>query len=200
MLSAVARNEMPIRVVLGRRSRPCSSGIESASGTRGVQVVGEASDGQEVVRLLPSLHPDVAVWTSACRFSWRRCGSRAPKGLPKNKDHSADAPRRGSVSDRITRAGVKGYVLKSQAATDLVHAIQQVSRGAIYLSPAFPAPWWRPIFPRQSFRGPAHVAGTPSASNLSAKGNQPRRCLTSRNQREDGGVAPVASDAETGHP
>jgi len=34
------------------------------------------------------------------------------------------------------RTGVKGYVLKSQAATDLVHAIQQVCRGAIYLSPS----------------------------------------------------------------
>src|SRR2546427_3224205 len=33
------------------------------------------------------------------------------------------------------RAGVKGYVLKSQAATDLIHAIQQVCHGAIYLSP-----------------------------------------------------------------
>jgi two-component system, NarL family, response regulator NreC len=32
------------------------------------------------------------------------------------------------------RAGVKGYVLKSQA-TDLVHAIQEVCRGGIYLSP-----------------------------------------------------------------
>ncbi len=33
------------------------------------------------------------------------------------------------------RAGIRGYVLKTQAATDLVHAIQQVSRGEIYLSP-----------------------------------------------------------------
>ena len=32
-------------------------------------------------------------------------------------------------------AGVRGYVLKSQAANDLVHAIQQVSRGQFYLSP-----------------------------------------------------------------
>jgi DNA-binding NarL/FixJ family response regulator len=30
---------------------------------------------------------------------------------------------------------VKGYVLKSQVASDLVHAMQQVSRGGIYLSP-----------------------------------------------------------------
>jgi two-component system response regulator NreC len=33
------------------------------------------------------------------------------------------------------RAGVRGYVLKSQAADDLVHAIQEVCRGFIYLSP-----------------------------------------------------------------
>jgi DNA-binding NarL/FixJ family response regulator len=31
--------------------------------------------------------------------------------------------------------GVKAYVLKSQVASDLVHAMQQVSRGGIYLSP-----------------------------------------------------------------
>jgi DNA-binding NarL/FixJ family response regulator len=34
------------------------------------------------------------------------------------------------------RAGVKGYVLKSQAATDLIHAIQEVCRGGFYLSPS----------------------------------------------------------------
>jgi DNA-binding NarL/FixJ family response regulator len=33
------------------------------------------------------------------------------------------------------RAGVKGYVLKSQVTTDLVDAIQQVCAGGVYLSP-----------------------------------------------------------------
>jgi DNA-binding NarL/FixJ family response regulator len=32
-------------------------------------------------------------------------------------------------------AGVKGYVLKSQVASDLLEAIRQVSRGQVYLSP-----------------------------------------------------------------
>ncbi len=32
-------------------------------------------------------------------------------------------------------AGVKGYVLKNQVSSDLIHAIQQVSRGEFYLSP-----------------------------------------------------------------
>src|SRR5207253_6836252 len=34
------------------------------------------------------------------------------------------------------RAGVKGYVLKSQAAEDLVHAIREVCKGSVYLSPS----------------------------------------------------------------
>jgi DNA-binding NarL/FixJ family response regulator len=34
------------------------------------------------------------------------------------------------------RSGIKGYVLKNQAATDLVHAIRQVCRGGFYLSPS----------------------------------------------------------------
>jgi len=33
------------------------------------------------------------------------------------------------------RAGIKGYVLKTQPSTDLVQAIQEVCRGRIYLSP-----------------------------------------------------------------
>jgi two-component system, NarL family, response regulator NreC len=33
------------------------------------------------------------------------------------------------------RCGVRGYVLKSQAARDLVRAIEGVSRGEVYLSP-----------------------------------------------------------------
>ena len=38
------------------------------------------------------------------------------------------------VSEAL-EAGVKGYVLKSQVANDLVEAIRQVSRGQVYLSP-----------------------------------------------------------------
>jgi len=34
------------------------------------------------------------------------------------------------------RAGVSAYVLKSQVANDLVHAIREVCRGSVYLSPS----------------------------------------------------------------
>ena len=35
--------------------------------------------------------------------------------------------------------GIRGYVLKSQAVTDLVRAVREVSRGAMYLSPGVSA-------------------------------------------------------------
>ena len=34
------------------------------------------------------------------------------------------------------RAGVRGYVLKTQAGADLIQAVRQVSRGMTYLSPS----------------------------------------------------------------
>jgi DNA-binding NarL/FixJ family response regulator len=37
------------------------------------------------------------------------------------------------------RAGVRGYVLKKQAAADLVRAIREVSAGGVYLSPGISA-------------------------------------------------------------
>src|SRR4029079_16406067 len=33
------------------------------------------------------------------------------------------------------RAGIRGYVLKTQASADLVHAIREVAGGGLYLSP-----------------------------------------------------------------
>ena len=36
---------------------------------------------------------------------------------------------------KALQAGIKGYVLKTQASADLIQAIREVHRGAIYLSP-----------------------------------------------------------------
>ena len=52
---------MPIRVVLADDHALVRQGLKALLEREGFQVVGEASNGQEAVRLLPSLHPDVAV-------------------------------------------------------------------------------------------------------------------------------------------
>jgi len=127
---------VPIRIVLADDHVLVRQSLRSLLEREQFQVVAEASDGQEAVRLSESLHPDIAVidismpilnGIEAVRELGRSC--------PKTKailltQHEEDQYIREALA-----AGVKGYVLKNQAASDLVHAIQQVSRGQFYLSP-----------------------------------------------------------------
>src|SRR5437899_7484663 len=52
---------MPIRVVLADDHALVRQGLKSLLEREGFQVVGEASDGQEVLRLVEALKPDIAV-------------------------------------------------------------------------------------------------------------------------------------------
>ena len=57
------------------------------------------------------------------------------RSAPKTKTEQVNCRDEDEYLIEALRAGVKGYVLKNQAASDLVHAIQLVCRGQVYLSP-----------------------------------------------------------------
>src|SRR5258708_19676916 len=57
------------------------------------------------------------------------------KSSPKPKVSLLQQHDKDQYVTEALRAGVRGYVLKSQAADDLVHAIREVCRGCVYLSP-----------------------------------------------------------------
>jgi DNA-binding NarL/FixJ family response regulator len=103
---------------------------------KGFDVVAEAPDGREAVRLAAETTPEVAILDIAM------------PGL--NGLDAAQQIQQVSSSTRILlltmhaeepyvaaalRAGVSGYLLKTQVAQDLVRAIEEVARGGIYLSP-----------------------------------------------------------------
>jgi two-component system, NarL family, response regulator NreC len=127
---------MPIRVVLADDHVLVRQGLRSLLEREKFQVVAEASDGQEVARLSESFHPDIAVidismpilnGIDAVRELRRSC--------PKTKAVLLTQYEEDQYIREALEAGVKGYVLKNQVASDLVHAIQQVSQGHFYLSP-----------------------------------------------------------------
>jgi two-component system, NarL family, response regulator NreC len=127
---------MPVRVVLADDHALVRQGLKALLEREGVTIVGEASDGEEVVRLVPRIRPDVAILDismpilnglEAARELRKACRETRIILLTR---HDEDP----YVTEAL-RAGVRGYVLKSQVATDLVHAIQQVCNGGIYLSP-----------------------------------------------------------------
>ena len=127
---------MPTRVLLADDHALVRQGLRTLLEKEGFQVAGEASDGQEVLRLLPTVLPHVVVLD---------IGMPLLNGLDAAREIRRSFPRTKTIlltrhdeDQYVTeglRAGVKGYVLKSQAVTDLVDAIQRVAAGGVYLSP-----------------------------------------------------------------
>ncbi len=127
---------MPIRVVLADNHALVRQGLKALLEREGFQVAGEASDGQELVRLVANVRPEVAILDISMPIL---NGIDAARELQKSSPTKTILLTRHDEDQYVTealRAGVKGYVLKNQAATDLVHAIREVCRGGIYLSPS----------------------------------------------------------------
>jgi len=131
---------MAIRVVLADDHALVRQGIKSVLEREGLQVVAEASDGQEAIRQAKALAPDVVVMDIGMpTLNGMDAARELGRCCPKVKSilltqHDEDQ----YVSEALS-AGVKGYVLKSQVASDLIQAIQQVLRGQVYLSPGISA-------------------------------------------------------------
>jgi DNA-binding NarL/FixJ family response regulator len=128
---------MTIRVLLADDHELVRQGLKLLLEREGFRVVGEASDGQMALQLAPKVCPDVAILDIGMPIL---NGLDAARELRKvSHGTKAILLTRHDEEQYVTealRAGVKGYVLKNQVATDLVYAIQQVSRGEIYLSPS----------------------------------------------------------------
>jgi two-component system response regulator NreC len=127
---------MPTRILLADDHQIIREGLRSLLESEGFAVVGEASDGHEAVRLAQTLRPEVSVLDvtmpqlnglDAARAILRVSPPTKPVLLTMHtEDHYVSA---------ALKAGVRGYVLKSQASADLVQAIREVTRGMTYLSP-----------------------------------------------------------------
>ena len=99
-------------------------------------MVGEASDGHEAVRLARRLDPTVAVLDiSMPLLNGIDAAREIHRRAPKTQVVLLTMFEEDAFALEALRAGVRGYVLKAQAAADLVRAIREVMRGAIYLSP-----------------------------------------------------------------
>lgn len=101
-----------------------------------VEVVGEASDGHEALRLCEELKPQVVVMDIAMpRLNGIEAAARMLK-----RESSLGVLLLSMYSDeayvlRALQAGVKGYLLKDSAEADLVRAVQVVATGRPFFSP-----------------------------------------------------------------
>ncbi len=127
---------MPLRVLLADDHVLVRDGIKVTLESNGLQIVGEASEGREAVKMVRDLKPDVAVFdVSMPGLNGVDAARIALKETPGTKVVLLTVHTENEYVDEALRAGVSGYVLKKQATADLIRAIQEVSLGNIYLSP-----------------------------------------------------------------
>lgn len=127
---------MPIRVVLADDHALVRQSLKSLLEREGFQIVAEASDGQEALRHVQSLRPDIAVMDiSMPTLNGLEAARQLNLSNPQTKTILLTQHDEEQYLSEALEAGVKGYVLKSQVANDLIQALRQVSRGEVYLSP-----------------------------------------------------------------
>lgn len=103
----------------------------------GIEVVAEASDGAEALRLLHTHLPDLAVLDIAMApMSGLEVAARARTELPAIKLIILSMHATESYVQQALQLGVAAYLLKDAAPIELALAIKAVARGETYLSPA----------------------------------------------------------------
>jgi two-component system, NarL family, response regulator NreC len=124
-----------LRLLLADDHAMMRDGLRSILNEEGFEVVGEASDGREAVKLAQTLGADVAILDISMPLL---------NGIDAAREILKDSPRTKIIiltmhtDDRYVlaslRAGITGFVLKSKAASNLVQAIHTVCNGEVYLS------------------------------------------------------------------
>ncbi|MBI4609186.1 MAG: response regulator transcription factor [Candidatus Rokubacteria bacterium] len=127
---------MPLRILLADDHLIVRQGVKAVLEREGFEVVAEAGDGHEAVQMAREHHPDVAVLDLAMPLlNGLDAAREIPPVSPRTRTILLTVYADDPYVVKALQAGISGYVLKTQAAADLVRAIQEVSRGAIYLSP-----------------------------------------------------------------
>ena len=127
---------MAFRIVLADDHHIVRQGLRALLEHEGFAVVGEAENGRDAVKLAQTHRPDVVVLDLKMPTL---NGLDAGREILQNRHATAAILLTMHTEEHqiamALRAGIRGYLLKTQAAEDLVHAIREVIRGEIYLSP-----------------------------------------------------------------
>lgn len=127
---------MAATIILAEDHQIVRQGLRALLDREGFDVRGEACNGQEAVQMAALHKPEIAVLD---------VGMPIMNGLDAAQEITRTVPATKTIlltrhdDDHYVlaalRAGIRGYVLKSQATFDLVQAIREVYRGGYYLSP-----------------------------------------------------------------
>jgi DNA-binding NarL/FixJ family response regulator len=128
-----------IKIVIVEDHTIVREGLRPLLEGKGVEVVGEAGDGLEAVRLVKELAPQIVIMDVALpRLGGIEATRRIVKGNPDMKVIMLTIHDEPQYVFKSLEAGAKGYLVKEAPLEELMTAIRAVMNGETYLSSNFP--------------------------------------------------------------
>jgi DNA-binding NarL/FixJ family response regulator len=129
--------QRPYRILIADEHEAIRQGVRSFLESReGWEIVGEAADGRDALRLVSETKPDITVLAYALPLMNGLELTRAIKReLPHAEVLIYTMHDQESLVTDVLRAGARGYVLKSDDASHLVAAVEALAKGKPYFSP-----------------------------------------------------------------
>jgi two-component system response regulator NreC len=114
-----------------------------------LNVVGEAADGQEALRAARELRPDVVlVDLSMPGLNGIEVTRQLKESYPDMAVLILTVHEDESLLQEAIRVGASGYIIKRAVESELINAIQAVSRGEMYVHPAMTRALMKDLAPR----------------------------------------------------
>ncbi len=128
----------PMRILLADDHTLVRAGIRSLlEQVPNVEVVAEADDGRDALRLVQEYQPDLVFMDVTMQgLNGLDATAQITKTCPGVQVIMLSMHKNEEYVSQALRVGAAGYLLKDAATAELALAVQAVARGATYLSPA----------------------------------------------------------------
>lgn len=127
---------MAQRILLADDHGVVREGLKNLLLKEGFEIVGEVSNGRDALEIAKKLRPDAVLLDfSMPQLNGIDAAREIHSASPQTKTILLTMYKEDQYVLEALRAGIKGYVLKTQAASDLINAIYSTLRGETYLSP-----------------------------------------------------------------
>lgn len=124
-----------------------------------MQVVGEAADGNAVLRLTAELQPDIVLMDiSMPGLNGIEATRRLREVTPQARVLALTVHEDESMLREMIRAGAFGYIIKRAIESELINAIHVISQGHMYVDPAMTRALFKDLSPHAT---PSQAATEP---------------------------------------